>query len=668
MPTAMSDSKGLHPQAATERSDPFADIIALARSVTSRTRLHRESLNVIVRHFQSPYGAIHVRYAAEVIQDDAHSGPGDPNFWKSAVQQFLTESLADGRSSARLLKSRSGDARVALLAAPIYDPSGPAVGALALITNVSDDAEWTARLAALEALCRLVSFCCEFVGPQKTGAGDSRQGDSALAKAAACESVEQFAFAVTNELCNRMDCNQVALALAERNHVRILSISGLDQIGDRSPGAASLRAAMEECLDAESSIVFPREEAWSEQSDTGDHRLHKQWHGASKGDAVASIPLFVDDRVVAVVSLRRSRDQGLSREQLDQLSARLATLVPALMLARKAHRSAIRHFADSVVDSWHALLSPGRMGRKLCAAGLAIAIVYCSFGSADYSVRVPCVVQPAEARHLSAPFEGVLAATFVVPGDTVAAGQVLAVFDHRDWNLQRAELQAQWNVLEREKDRAMAADAPVEVQLALANQALVEAKLKIVESRIERASLRAPFDGLVIHGDLRKRVGDRLVEGESLFQVAPDSVWKLELEIPEHALSWVEAGLNGGQTFQNPALSGHFTGFAKPEQSQKFRITHVRPGAELRREKNVFIAEAELTSGNGESHADRSAKRSSTSDQSELSAEHGPLETSFSCWIRPGMEGVARIDVGRRPIRWIAFHRIVDYLRLRFWL
>jgi multidrug efflux pump subunit AcrA (membrane-fusion protein) len=604
--------------------DPFAEIIALARKAPTRGRLLRDSLWTILRGFGSPYGALHVRYHAEILHEDAHTGATDPSFWKNSVQLFLTESLAENRPRARLLKAKTGTAKAALLSAPIYDVSGPAIGAIALVVELAAETDCPARLATLEALCRLVSFCSEFKGVQGDG-NAARAADPAFAKAAECESIEQFAFSITNELCNKLGCVQVAIATAERMGLRIRSISGLDQIGVRTPGVTTLRSAMEECLDAGRTIVCQADGQWAKGPEAVDYRLHKQWHAAAAGDAVASIPLRVGETVAAVLSLRRGKDQPFSREFLDQLAGRLASITPALLLARKAHRGIVRHLIDATFASSDALFAPGRLGRKAVAASLAVgALVFC-FGSMQYRVRVPCVVQAAQSRHLSAPFEGVLAATFVTPGDHVKAGQVLAELDHRDLSQQRAELLAQAAVYEREKDRAMAAGSPVELSLASANQKLIEAKLKIIDSRIERAFLRAPFDGVVIHGDLRKRVGDRLMEGEPVFQIASPTGWKLELEIPEHAVGHIQ-----------PGLSGRFASFARPEWADAFEIVRVEPAAQLRREKNVFIAEATVRDGGN--------------------------------WVRPGMEGVARVEIGARPIRWVALHRVIEYLRLRLWL
>ena len=37
-------------------------------------------------------------------------------------------------------------------------------------------------------------------------------------------------------------------------------------------------------------------------------------------------------------------------------------------------------------------------------------------------------------------------------------------------------------------------------------------------------------------------------------------------------------------------------------------------------------------------------------------------------WLRPGMEGLARIDIGPHRIIWIASHRVINTARLWLWL
>ena len=42
------------------------------------------------------------------------------------------------------------------------------------------------------------------------------------------------------------------------------------------------------------------------------------------------------------------------------------------------------------------------------------------------------------------------------------------------------------------------------------------------------------------------------------------------------------------------------------------------------------------------------------------------LEDAFDR-LRPGMEGVAKIDIEERSLGWIWAHKLIDWLRIQFW-
>ncbi len=609
--------------------NPYGEIVRLARDAGSKREFIGKILRCITRAFKSPYAALHVRYGSEVIEDDYHIGPSDPKFWKTSLQAFLTDSLSEVRPWAKLLKSRSGDTKVAFLSAPVYEPSGETVGAIALVLGSTTDAALPAQLATLEALLRLASACTQLLGEGRAGAGQggasTKSPSAAMAHAGAQTSAEELAFSITNELRNKLGCEQVALGLVVRQRVRVMSMSGLDTVNRRSPGVRSLEEAMEECLDADEPIIYQRSDMWTEEPATSQHRLHQQWHGAVHGGAVASIPLHVQDAPAAILSLRQRADQPFTREQIDRIRARVEPYAAALLLARRASRSLPVHVADACHGLGTSMLGSGHLGRKVvCALSAVSAVVFC-FGSMPYHRTVPCVVSAAQIRHVAIPFDGILAAVHVVEGDSVQEGDVLARLDQRDLDRRIAELVAERRVLEREQDRAMAAGSPVEVQLSLAKQRLVEAKLAIVESRVVASVLRAPFDGVVVRGDPRKLVGGVLARGHPLFELAPLGQWRLELEIPESA---------AGEVAKD--VAGVFVGYAAPEAPRAFRIARVKPAAQLREGRTVFVAEATIASDTGA--------------------------------LRPGMEGVAKLSLGSRRIWWVTLHGVIDYLRMHLFL
>jgi hypothetical protein len=37
-------------------------------------------------------------------------------------------------------------------------------------------------------------------------------------------------------------------------------------------------------------------------------------------------------------------------------------------------------------------------------------------------------------------------------------------------------------------------------------------------------------------------------------------------------------------------------------------------------------------------------------------------------WMRPGMEGIAKISVGKKRYVWLWSHRLTNWLRMKLWL
>ena len=66
-----------------------------------------------------------------------------------------------------------------------------------------------------------------------------------------------------------------------------------------------------------------------------------------------------------------------------------------------------------------------------------------------------------------------------------------------------------------------------------AQEAQAQAQLALVEERIARASLTAPFDGIVVVGDLSQQLGSPVEQGKVLFEVAPLDSYRVELQVDE---------------------------------------------------------------------------------------------------------------------------------------
>jgi multidrug efflux pump subunit AcrA (membrane-fusion protein) len=151
-----------------------------------------------------------------------------------------------------------------------------------------------------------------------------------------------------------------------------------------------------------------------------------------------------------------------------------------------------------------------------------------------------------------------------------------------------------------------------------------KAQIDLINAQLERTQLTAPFDGVVVQGDLSQSLGSPVERGQVLFEIAPLNGYRIILEVDERDVADTAPGQEG-----QIALS------ALPRQSFPFTIRRITPVSIAQDGRNFFRVEAVLD------------------------------EPSSA--LRPGMRGVAKISIERRPLRWIWTHRITDWFRLWVW-
>jgi multidrug efflux pump subunit AcrA (membrane-fusion protein) len=208
---------------------------------------------------------------------------------------------------------------------------------------------------------------------------------------------------------------------------------------------------------------------------------------------------------------------------------------------------------------------------------------------------------------LVAPAAGFLKQAHVRPGDTVRAGQLLIEMDEQDLLLERERLSGQSVQFETALAEANARADRAQVMIHLARLQQVRAQQALIDTQLERVHLLAPFDAVVVQGDLGQRLGAPLKEGEELVTLAPVGRYRVIVEVDESEIARVQPGQPGSL-----ALA------ALPWKTLELRVRHVAPMATAAEGRNVFEVEAEVVDP--------------------------PAE------LRPGLSGSGRVQVGERGI------------------
>lgn len=586
----------------------------------------RRALPILAACSRCVYIRAEIPDTGTVIRESWVHPNSDPEFWSSTVQSFVTDTMLESRARAQLFEGQELDLGIAILSAPVGTGSRHG-GALAVVVPCGGAEDAHGALWNLDVLCSLISTLLDSIGTMRDEPEPAHCEEVERArKVAAFASETELAFAIVNRLRTREGCEQVALAGAKGKKIEILAISGLDEVVLRSPGVKAIRSAMLECADLRMPVIDQDHAPHTSHEVSTGGRLHRRWRESGGGGCVASIPLFDEEQLLAVLSVRRNSSTPFQEQDLQELHALVEPYAASLELIRAARRSLPKHAWHSAGSALRALGGPGSWSRKAAVLLLVLGLGWCFWGSLPYSINAPCVLVPTESRHVAAGFDGVLKATGgFLPGDRVQAGDVLCEFEVTDLRLEAARLEAELAIIEVDLHRALGDGMAAEAELARARSGAVQAELNLIRHQLERSRVVAATGGVVLEGDLRDRIGDSFSKGEVLFLIAPGNEWKVEISVPEADIVEVETG-----------SSGVFASHSRPEDRHDLEIVRVTPAAEYRDGRNVFVAEA-------------------TCDLPDT-------------WARSGMAGFASIDAGGRSPIWIATHRLVDFVRLHFWL
>jgi RND family efflux transporter MFP subunit len=428
---------------------------------------------------------------------------------------------------------------------------------------------------------------------------------------------------VVNRLVEALPCRQALIGRVPREGaaLELLSVSGSASFEPRSNLLAAAREAMAEAVQSGEAGIHPPQELEGDALALAASALADYCQEAQARFAIV-LPLVHRGRAIGAVLL--DFDARQSPETCAFVQTLALALAPALSLHHTASRSLWVHARERRQAGLRALMGARYPGLKLAGLGAALALVAAAAVPVDFRVRSPATVEGHVLRAAVAPFAGFIHEARLRAGDRVKAGDVLARLDDRDLKLEDNKWSAQAELAERKLREAMARGSAVAMQLSQAELDEARAELTLVRSKLARADITAPFDGVVVRGDLSQQLGAPVEQGKLLFEVAPLTAWRVVLKVDERDIVHLREGEAG-----ELVLAG------LPGERYTIRVSKVTPVATAEDGRNNFRVEAEVVGQRG--------------------------------GIQPGMEGVGKVDAGERTLLWIGFHRLADWLRYTAW-
>jgi RND family efflux transporter MFP subunit len=431
----------------------------------------------------------------------------------------------------------------------------------------------------------------------------------------------EAATAFTTQLATELGCDRVSLGLLRAGRVRIRAVSHSPQFERRANLMRAIEQAMEEAIDQGERVVHPAAPGGRPVV----ARAHEALLQETGAGGAASFPLHDADRVVGALTLERAAGHGFDAATLTVCDAVASVAGPIVELKRESEASLAAHTGRAGLKLWRRFAGPGHAGLKLGALALVALAAFLALAAGEFRVSANATLEGTVQRSITAPINGYVKEAGLRAGDVVKAGQVIGRFDDRDLRLERLKLHSQRDQFERQYREAMGRRERAQALIVSAQIAQANAQLSLVDEQLERTAMTAPFDGVIVSGDLSQSLGSPVERGQVLFQVAPLERYRVVLQVDERDIAHVLVGQRGELTVASI-----------PAERFAFSVRKITSVNTAKEGRNFFRVEAEL--------------------QDEAGAR-----------LRPGMEGVGKIGVDERKLVWIWSRSSVDWLRLQVW-
>jgi RND family efflux transporter MFP subunit len=434
-------------------------------------------------------------------------------------------------------------------------------------------------------------------------------------------SFELASLKLANGLAAHFGLVQCALGWQHGAGIRAVAVSHLERFERKSENIRLIEAALEEAAAEEMPLCHPPAEGAAAGGPAHEALCERLGYAQ-----VSTLPQRdAQGNVQSVLLL--AWPQALPRlPESGSLLLALEMLQPWLADLQRRDRWWGARLASWAQGYLERFAGPGHPWMKAGALVATLLLVYAVFGTWDYRIEATAQMTTDATRMVSAQFDGRVEEVNVTAGDLVRQGAVLAVLDTRDLRQQEIEALAECKRYEAEASRHRADENLADMEVALARLAQAQARLARLQDYLAHARSIAPFDGVVVEGDRKDLLGLPVKKGDHLFRVAQVQGLYAMLHVPERDIRDIQAGARGELSL-----------LSRPDQKIPFELSAVIPVAQVKgQEGNHFMLTAKL-----------------------LATPEG--------WWRPGMTGVARVDVGERNVAWVATHRLVDALRMKFW-
>jgi RND family efflux transporter MFP subunit len=408
-----------------------------------------------------------------------------------------------------------------------------------------------------------------------------------------------------SELAAAFACERACLGFLIGRGVKIVAISQHHQPIER-PVLPEVTSAMDEAILQGVSLIYPPPSGEFPHITVAHAELARR-HGMSR---ILTIPLVKNEQLIGAITLEWRQSGVLNPGDVSFIEKLAVNVGPLLQLKWRMDQPL---WSRSIAVARDVFLgvkggpSPRfRVAAALCTLALLLGLVVVPV---PHRVSGQARLEASIQRVITAPMDGYLKEIHVRPGDHVKANQLLAELNDDTLRVQRRQIQTEAVQHENALAEAMVKGDRTQMAISRAKLDEIMAQVELADHQLAHTRLVAPFDGIVINGDLAQLLGAPLKRSDTLLTLSQGEDFKVIIDVDEREISDVRIGQKGTLAL---------TSF--PDERFAIRVVRITPLATASDGRNNFEVEAVI--------------------ESDASA------------LTPGLKGVAKVGTNTQPAAW----------------
>lgn len=436
------------------------------------------------------------------------------------------------------------------------------------------------------------------------------------------EPIEVSGHKICNLLAEELECSRVVLGATNGLQVQTVALSHQLRFDKRaSTLIREIEVAMEESIDQNQTIIYPK----PDEIVSLVTQKHQTLSSAHEDASILTIPFSTKTDAKGAILLMRPRNRLFTKQEIKVLEHTTKLLGSALALKLRSEYSFFKVFTQGFKKKIKSIFGMNNIRTKIAVMGVAALLAILSFIKTEQYTYAKSSLEGTIQQVIVAPQNGYIEYSDIRAGDEVKKGQTLARLDNRDLELEHKKLSGERDKINKEYREALALRERAKVSILSAQIAQVDAQLELVEEKLKRSELKAPFAGIVVSGDLSQSLGAPVEKGAQLFEISPLGDYRVAMYVDDHDISKLKEGQTGSLRL-----------IGLPYDQLAIRISRITPVATAQNGGNYFRVE-------------------------------GSIPDADETLLRPGMQGITKIHVGEESVLWVWTHALFERLRLWFW-